>query len=124
MSENYLGWKFPITFNKYSKTVDNTTSLDESIKTSLYLLLTTTQGERIMELEYGCDLNSIMFKPLDLNLKTFISNNIKSAIQKWEPRVNVLDVEVANERNDPVISINVKYKIIETDTVDSLNFEY
>lgn len=124
MSENYLGWKFPITFNKYSKTVDNTTSLEESIKTSLYLLLTTTQGERIMELEYGCDLNSIMFKPLDLNLKTFISNNIKSAIQKWEPRVNVLDVEVANERNDPVISINVKYKIIETDTVDSLNFEY
>ena len=124
MSENYLGWKFTITFNKYSKTVDNTTSLEESIKTSLYLLLTTTQGERIMELEYGCDLNSIMFKPLDLNLKTFISNNIKSAIQKWEPRVNVLDVEVANERNDPVISINVKYKIIETDTVDSLNFEY
>ena len=124
MSENYLGWKFPITFNKYSKTVDNTTSLEESIKTSLYLLLTTTQGERIMELEYGCDLNSIMFKPLDLNLKTFISNNIKSAIQKWEPRVNVLDVEVANERNDPVISINVKYKIIETDIVDSLNFEY
>ena len=88
------------------------------------MLLTTTQGERIMELEYGCDLNSIMFKPLDLNLKTFISNNIKSAIQKWEPRVNVLDVEVANERNDPVISINIKYKIIETDTVDSLNFEY
>ena len=124
MSENYLGWKFPITFNKYSKTVDNTTSLEESIKTSLYLLLTTTQGERIMELEYGCDLNSIMFKPLDLNLKTFISNNIKSAIQKWEPRVNVLDVEVTNERNDPVISINVKYKIIETDIVDSLNFEY
>ena len=124
MSENYLGWKFTITFNKYSKTVDNTTSLEESIKTSLYLLLTTTQGERIMELEYGCDLNSIMFKPLDLNLKTFISNNIKSAIQKWEPRVNVLDVEVANERNDPVISINIKYKIIETDTVDSLNFEY
>ena len=124
MSENYLGWKFPITFNKYSKTVDNTTSLEESIKTSLYLLLTTTQGERIMELEYGCDLNSIMFKPLDLNLKTFISNNIKSAIQKWEPRVNVLDVEVANERNDPVISINVKYKILETDIVDSLNFEY
>ena len=124
MSENYLGWKFPITFNKYSKTVDSTNSLEESIKTSLYLLLTTTQGERIMELEYGCDLNSIMFKPLDLNLKTFISNNIKSAIQKWEPRVNVLDVEVANERNDPVISINVKYKIIETDTVDSLNFEY
>ena len=124
MSENYLGWKFPITFNKYSKTVDSTNSLEESIKTSLYLLLTTTQGERIMELEYGCDLNSIMFKPLDLNLKTFISNNIKSAIQKWEPRVNVLDVEVTNERNDPVISINVKYKIIETDTVDSLNFEY
>ena len=92
MSENYLGWKFPITFNKYSKTVDNTNSLEESIKTSLYL--------------------------------TFISNNIKSAIQKWEPRVNVLDVEVTNERNDPVISINVKYKIIETDTVDSLNFEY
>lgn len=124
MSEKYLGWKFPINFNKYSKSVDSTNSLEESIKTSLYLLLTTTRGERIMELEYGCDIASIMFKPLDLNTITFISNNIKSAIKKWEPRIDVLNVNVTSERNDPVVSINVKYKIIETDTVDSLSFNY
>ena len=73
MSKNFLGWKFPIEFNIYSKSVECTNSLYESVRNSLYILLTTTQGERLMELEYGCNVNSIMFKTLDLNLKTFIS---------------------------------------------------
>ena len=76
MSSGFIGWKFPVVFNKYSRSVDVVDSLDDSIKESLYVLLTTTPGERLMELEYGCNIKSIAFKPLDLNLKTYISNNI------------------------------------------------
>ena len=106
-----LGWKFPPTFNKYSKSVE-TVSDKDSIRESLYVLLTTTPGERLMVLDYGCDINTLAFKNLDLNLTTFIQNNIKTSIIKWEPRVDVSNVTVTQlEGGEGVIEIKIEYKI-------------
>ena len=64
MSKDYLGWKFPPSFNKFSKSVDVVYN-ENSIKESLYILLTTIPGERLMELDYGCDIHSTLFKPYE-----------------------------------------------------------
>lgn len=119
-----LGWKFPPTFNKYSKSVE-TVSDKDSIRESLYVLLTTTRGERLMVLDYGCDINTLAFKNLDLNLTTFIQNNIKTSIIKWEPRVDVSNVTVTQlEGGEGVIEIKIEYKIKRTNEKDSLIFTY
>lgn len=119
-----LGWKFPPTFNKYSKSVE-TVSDKDSIRESLYVLLTTTRGERLMVLDYGCDINTLAFKNLDLNLTTFIQNNIKTSIIKWEPRVDVSNVIVTQlEGGEGVIEIKIEYKIKRTNEKDNLIFTY
>ena len=124
MTERFLGWKFPTIFNKYSRSVDVVDNLEDSIRESLFVLLTTTPGERLMELEYGCDIKSIAFKPLDLNLKTYISNNIKDTITKWEDRIDLLNVEVEDCQTEGLLNINIKYVIKLNNEKSSLNFDY
>ena len=123
MINNFKGWKFPIIFNKYSRTVETTNSLNESIKDSLYILLTTIWGERILELDYGCGLNTVAFKNLDINLKTFISNNIKSVITNNEDRIDVLQVDI-NDVDDGILAISIEYIIRSNNEKDTLNFTY
>lgn len=80
-----VGWKFPPSFNLFGGNVDVVKGAP-SIQESLFTLLTTVPGERNMELEYGCDINSLAFGVLDQNTKTFMTNNIKDAIAKWEKK--------------------------------------
>ena len=123
MSKDYLGWKFPPSFNKFSKSVDVVDN-ENSIKESLYILLSTIPGERLMELDYGCDIQSILFKPLDLNVKTFLSNNIKSAILRWEPRIEVTNIDINGETTEGRLNILISYKIKVNGKNDNLDFQY
>lgn len=124
MTLKILGWKFQPSFNSYSKTVDMVSD-KQSIKESLYVLLNTVPGERLMTLDYGCDLNYLAFKNLDLNTITLVQNNIKSAIARWEKRID--NVEVIVKQNDTcseVVDINISYKIKNTEENDSYLFTY
>ena len=123
MSKDYLCWKFPPSFNKFSKSVDVVDN-ENSIKESLYILLTTIPGERLMELDYGCDIQSTLFKPLDLNVKTFLSNNIKYAITKWEPRIKVTNIDINGESIDGILNIKIGYIIKVNGKNDNLDFQY
>ena len=123
MSKEYLGLKFPPSFNKFSKSVDVVDN-ENSIKESLYILLSTIPGERLMELDYGCDIQSILFKPLDLNVKTYLSNNIKSSILKWEPRIEVTNINIDGENFEGTLNISISYIIKVNGKNDNLDFQY
>ena len=123
MDNDCLCWKFPPSFNKFSKSVD-TVNNEKSIKESLYILLSTIPGERLMELDYGCDIQSTLFKPLDLNVKTFLSNNIKYAITKWEPRIKVSNIDINGESIDGILNIKIGYIIKVNGKNDYLDFQY
>ena len=124
MTLKILGWKFQPSFNNYSKTVDMVSD-KQSIKESLYVLLNTVPGERLMTLGYGCDLNYLAFKNLDSNLITLVQNNIKSAIARWEKRIDNVDVVIKQDSTcGEVIDINISYRIKNTEENDSYLFTY
>ena len=47
-----------------------------------------------MELEYGCNLNKLLFSTLNLNDITCLTNDIKKVIEKWEKRISITDVRI------------------------------
>ena len=97
----------------------------QSINESLQVLLTTIPGERLMELDYGCDLTILAFKNLDLNLKTFITNNIKAAIDRWEKRISVQSVDIGQINDiDDTIKVTIVYTILQTLEVENFTFDY
>ncbi|WP_243018666.1 MULTISPECIES: GPW/gp25 family protein [Candidatus Cardinium] len=123
---NFLGrgWKFPPSFNHHSSTVEMVKGLND-IKESLIILMRTRIGERIIEDKYGCDLTPLAFQQLDLNLETFMVNNIKQTIAEHEPRVEVLDVKLtAPNDGEGAIDINIHYKVKNLDIEATIQYGY
>lgn len=86
------GWGFPPTFDNTLKQV-KTSSDEQDINESLQILLSTRLGERVMVPKYGCNLEELLFNPLDLTLKTYVSDLIRTAILYHEPRIDVNSID-------------------------------
>lgn len=118
------GWSFPPAFDRYSKSVEMVTD-EIDIHQSLQVLFATTPGERTMELGYGCDLSPLAFRKLDLNLKTFMTNNIKDAVGRCEPRIKVQDVQLEDSDDTlGTILIHVNYVIKATNMPGNLVYAH
>lgn len=118
------GWSFPPEFKKDIGKV-KMLSGDDDIRSSLEILLTTRLGERIMVPGYGCNLDELVFKPMNLTLKTYVTDLIKTAILYHEPRIDVnrIDIDPANELQGELL-INIDYTIRSTNSRQNMVFPF
>ncbi|ASS48514.1 MAG: hypothetical protein A3D31_07850 [Candidatus Fluviicola riflensis] len=118
------GWSFPPAFDaqlKAAKTSNNEQDIDESLR----ILLSTRLGERVMVPKYGCNLEDLLFSPLDLTLKTLVSEQIKTAILFFEPRITLDKVDIT-EGNDleGELLILIDYRVRTTNSRRNLVFPF
>ena len=118
------GWGFPPTFDSTSRSV-LTSSDEQDIQESLQILLSTKLGERIMVPGYGCNLEDLLFSSLDLTLKTFVKDQVETAILYHEPRIDVEKIDLT-EGNDleGVLLIHVHYRIRSTNSRTNMVFPF
>ena len=64
------------------------------VKSNLIDLLTTKKGDRVMLPNFGTNLHLAVFEELDHYLKEDIKTEIYTAIATYEPRVEVLSLEI------------------------------
>ncbi|MFV0267273.1 MAG: GPW/gp25 family protein [Draconibacterium sp.] len=118
------GWSFPPEFQKENKAVKMLQD-EEDINSSLHILLTTRLGERIMVPDYGCNLDELLFKPLNLTVKTYVIDLIKRAILYHEPRIDVnkIAIDPVNELEGQLL-INIDYTIRTTNSRRNMVFPF
>ena len=124
MPDSFLGkgWSFPPTFNKASSSV-NIISDEQSVESSLQVLLATRKGERIMLPGYGCNLDEMVFEPMTTTFKTYMRESIKTAILFYEPRIELDSIKIDDSRStEGVILIVLGYTIRTTNS--RFNFVY
>lgn len=90
------GWAFPVAFDYELGTV-NLASEVQDIEQSLTILLNTRPGERVMRPDYGCALDDLIFEPVDEGILTYIKDLISNAILYYEPRVNLLNINISSD---------------------------
>lgn len=118
------GWDFPPEFNQNTKQV-LMTSNEEDIKKSLEILLSTRLGERIMVPTYGCNLDELLFKPLNLTLKTFVVELIRNAILYHEPRIDALKIDISEtDELEGKLLINIDFIIRSTNSRRNVVFPF
>jgi len=117
------GWSFPPQFSKTGKNV-KMISDDEDIHNSLEVLLATRVGERLMQPDYGCNLDVLLFEPIDVTLQTYIKDLVFTAIFYYEPRVKPDDVELTVLDKEGSILIEVQYTIRATNTRYNLVYPF
>ena len=99
----------PFTKDLYLKTDE------DAVKTALKHLIQTRNFERPFHPEIGTQIHSLMFENFSPAVKIAMERTIKEAIQKFEPRVRLVDLTVdeALESND--LSVNIIFTLKNTE---------
>lgn len=95
---------------------------EDAIKQSIRTILTTRFGEREMQPEFGCNLHSILFQPMDVFTAISMEEIIITAIEKWEPRVLISSVNVTPDPDNNIYEVSISYTIREINTNANFTF--
>ena len=105
-----------ITFKKHPVTNDIVVSKDASaIKQAIVNVLLTNKGERLMNPRYGSDIRRFLFEPLDYGTAFQIKGNIRDTLERFEPRINVLDIKCKLYFTDNGFDVELQYSVRGTD---------
>ena len=105
-----------ITFKKHPVTNDVVVSKDASaIKQAIVNVLLTNKGERLMNPRYGSDIRRFLFEPLDYGTAFQIKGNIRDTLERFEPRINVLDIKCKLNFTDNGFDVELQYSVRGTD---------
>ena len=118
------GWSFPPEFIQETSEVAMTSD-EEDIRASLKIMLGTAAGERFMNPKYGLDLHELLFEPMGTTAKTLLKDRVKYAILIYEPRINLLSLELDSSAElEGRISIILEYMIRSTNSRYNLVFPF
>jgi uncharacterized protein len=112
MSSKFVGagWAFPLV-------TDATGSIalvteDREIAGAIWLVLATSPGERPMRPEFGSRLADYVFAPANATTRGQLANEVRVALERWEPRIDVGDVDISFAAiEDGIVYIDVHYQI-------------
>jgi phage baseplate assembly protein W len=101
------------------------TSREDEIAESMRLILGTSPGERPMRPDFGCPIHEHIFAPADASTTGLIAFDVRNALTRWEPRIDVLDVTVRRDDDQPtLLYIDITYAIRETNDPRNLVFPF
>lgn len=93
------GISFPFRFNNKGRVAVSKADdyEDTHIRESIKQILLTHVGERPMEPTFGSDVLDIVFQENDPSLDSIASNFAMKALEKWEKRIKVTNIEIVRE---------------------------
>ena len=98
---------------------------DDSIAESIRLILGTSPGERPMRPEFGCPIHEHVFAPADAATAGLIAFEVENSLRRWEPRIEVLDVDVTNaEDATSLLYIEIRYAVRNSNDPRNLVFPF
>jgi phage baseplate assembly protein W len=102
-----IGFNFPFQPTTgslgYLEVTDDVVS---AIRANVRSLLLTNRGERVMHIDFGCNLREFLFEQKTRALKTRISERIKAQLAKWMPFLTLTRSIVTFTEDDPNLGEN------------------
>lgn len=118
------GWSFPPRFDANTGDI-HMVSEEEDIRQSLYILLTTIPGERVMWPLFGCDLFSQVFTRIDTTEETYLKGLITDAILHFEPRITLEEIFFnEDDQLEGRLNIHLTYIIRKTNSRSNMVFPF
>lgn len=103
-------------FTKSPVTADVTKKLDEeAIKASIRNLVSTKNFERPFHPEIGCQLYGLLFENITPSVYQTLKKTIFDVVEKFEPRVQMLDVKISETPDKNSIDVSMTFKIVNSE---------
>lgn len=124
MAEQFVGagWAFPLRIGPTGGVA--MVSGEKEIEEAIRLILATAPGERPMRPEFGCAIHDLVFAPINEATAGQVQHEVYATLERWEPRIQVEEVEVTAPPEAGVLHIDVRYTIRGTNNPRSLVFPF
>jgi phage baseplate assembly protein W len=104
------GWRFPVALNLTGGLSQS--QYEENVRESLFVVLGTAPGERVMRPDFGCRIHDLMFAPNNDETAARAEYYCEEALLKYEPRLeSVKCIAVPNKDEPNRLDIRVQYQI-------------
>ena len=118
-----VGWTSPVELD--GKGQIKVSRYEDSVRQSIWMIIGTAKGERVMRPDFGCGIHELVFAPNNLGTIGKIVSDVRDALIEWEPRIDVLDVDTIPDRTQPnVILIQVNYQVRTTNNIFNLVYPF
>lgn len=88
---------------------------ENSIARCLRNIVLTFNGERFFNESFGGEIEKSLFENYDVVNSSIIKDKIKLAIENYESRVKVLNVDATFDENEYQLNVSITYEIIGID---------
>ena len=116
------GWQFPVALDE--KGALASAEYEESVRQSIWVILGTAKGERIMRPDFGCGIYEMVFGVNSSTAASEAAEVVRDALVSFEPRIDVLGVEVSPGGDGEVLYVSIDYQIRATNTVFNLVYPF
>ena len=81
----------------------------DKVRLSIWIILATEPGERVMRPDFGCGLRQFLMKPNTSATRALIKGDVERALSSWEPRIRLEQVNVAPGEDPSLVLIHIHY---------------
>jgi phage baseplate assembly protein W len=117
------GWAFPLRTDARGSIALVTD--DDEVQEAMRLVIGTAFGERPMRPEFGCAIHDLIFDPSDITTAGRMAYEVRASLERWEPRIEVVDVFVSfDDYDSSTVYIDVTYTIRGSNDPRNLVFPF
>jgi phage baseplate assembly protein W len=98
---------------------------DEDVNEAIQVIVGTARGERRMRPEFGCGIHDYVFESIDAYTVSCIEREIRLALDRWEPRIEVVEIETDTADAElGKLQIRIVYALRGTNDVRNLVYPF
>ena len=87
---------------------------EEAVKQSIKNLLLTDKGERPYQPNLGCNIRQMLFDNVTPDILIVMREMIRDTLDAYEPRADIIGVDVTSSIDDNAVDIAVVFKVINS----------
>lgn len=92
------------------------------IRTAVARIIGTRKGSRVMRPEFGNDIFSLLFEPIDSGIIQDIRQGIIDTLNREEPRIIIQLVDISANKDTHTVECVIQYRYRNTGKDDSFAF--
>jgi phage baseplate assembly protein W len=124
MPKTFLGkgWSFPIALDD-SHAIEMA-EYEESVRQSVWNILGTAKGERVMRPDFGCGIYDLVFEVNSASTAGKVAQEVKESLLLFEPRIDVRDIQVQPGDSSELLMISIEYEVRATNNMFNLVYPF
>lgn len=97
---------------------------EQSVKESIYLILMTQKGERLMRPEFGSRTSGYVFAETNPTMLHIMAYELERDITRSEPRVQDVEIRMDCDSRPGCLLVHIRYTVSDRSTPENMVFPF